>query len=109
MKFSFWGYAEVVSRPYRWADDGWKHAHNRNISEQCLYFEQACMADVLAGMGSGYMLFPHGMHCVPEVRLSVAALFVPGTLLYVVLQQVIGLCITALICPQTSIKGIHNT
>ena len=68
------------------------------MSERCLYVEQQSLADVLAGMGSGYMLFPHGMYCLPEVRLCIAALCVPITLLYVPLQQMIGLCITALTC-----------
>lgn len=63
-----WVYAEIVSRPYRWADDGWKHANNRSISERCLYADQDSYADVLPDMASGYMLFPKAWFCLPEVH-----------------------------------------
>ena len=66
-------YAEVVMRPYRWADDGWKHASNRSIMQRCNYHEQATYADVLPDMKSGYMLFHQATICLPEVCRSVAA------------------------------------
>ena len=66
----FWVYAEAVSRPYRWADDGWNHANKRNISEFCLYADQDSYGDVLPDMASGYMLFPNALRCLPEVCLS---------------------------------------
>ena len=68
--YPFWVYAEVVLRPYRWADDGWEHASKRNISEGCLYMDQASYADVLPDMASGYMLFHNTLDCLPEVCLS---------------------------------------
>ena len=81
-----------MSRPYRWADDGWKHASKRKISERCLYVEQDSLADVLAGMGSGYMLFPLGMNCLPEVCLCIAALCLRITLLCVPCHLVVHNC-----------------
>ena len=57
--------------------------------------DQESFADVLAGMESGYMLFPRAMHCCPEVCLCGIAFCLPHTLLYVPVQQVIGLCIIA--------------
>ena len=68
--YPFWVYAEIVLRPYRWADDGWQHASRRNISEGCLYMDQASYADVLPDMASGYMLFHNTLNCLPEVLLS---------------------------------------
>lgn len=66
-------YAEVVMRPYRWADDGWKHASNRSIMKMCNYQEQATYGDVLPDMASGYMLFHEALICLPHVCLSVAS------------------------------------
>ena len=64
-----WVCAEIVLRPYRWADDGWKHARKRSITEKCLYADQDSYADVLPDMASGYMLFPKAWFCLPEVCL----------------------------------------
>ena len=66
-------HAEIVMRPYRWADDGWKHASKRSIMQQCNYQEQATYADVLPDMASGYMLFHQATYCLPEVCRSVVA------------------------------------
>lgn len=59
--------AEVVLRPYRWADDDWEHARQIGLYERCLYADQDSYADVLPDMASGYMLFPAAMGCLPEV------------------------------------------
>ena len=63
-------FAEVVMRPFRWADDDWVHASNRSIRKLCLYADQDSYADVLPDMASGYMLFPKAWFCLPEVCLS---------------------------------------
>ncbi len=76
-------YAEVVSRPFRWADDGWVHAANRSIHKQCLYMDQDSWADVLPDMASGYMLFSKAWFCLPEVCLPAVAMHLVLNLLYI--------------------------
>jgi len=60
-------FAEIVSRPLRWADDEWETASKHKLNKQCLYMDQDAYADVLPDMASGYMLFPKALWCVDEV------------------------------------------
>ncbi|DBA88882.1 TPA: hypothetical protein ACH3X2_000126 [Trebouxia sp. C0005] len=60
-------FAEIVSRPLRWADDGWAHANRLSLHQTCMYADQDAYYDVLAAMVSGYMLFPKSWYCLDEV------------------------------------------
>ncbi len=60
-------FAEIVSRPLRWADDGWAHANRLSLHKTCMYADQDAYYDVLAAMVSGYMLFPKSWYCLDEV------------------------------------------
>ena len=60
-------FAEIISRPLRWADDEWETASKHKLRKQCLYADQDAYADVLPDVASGYMLFPKALWCVDEV------------------------------------------
>ncbi|KAA6428239.1 MAG: hypothetical protein FRX49_01835 [Trebouxia sp. A1-2] len=65
-------FAEIVSRPLRWADDEWETASKHSLNKQCLYMDQDAYADVLPDMASGYMLFPKALWCVDEASRAQA-------------------------------------
>ncbi|KAL0053604.1 hypothetical protein WJX82_008204 [Trebouxia sp. C0006] len=60
-------FAEIVSRPLRWADDSWAHADRLSLHKTCMYADQDAYYDVLADVVSGYMLFPKSWYCLDEV------------------------------------------
>lgn len=68
-------FAEIVSRPLRWADDDWKTAGKLGLRRQCLYMDQDAYADVLPDMASGYMVFPKAWWCLDEVLFLGSHLF----------------------------------
>ena len=62
-------FTEIVMRPYRWSDDGWRTADKLMLGKQCLYMDQDAYNDVLPDMASGYMLFPKAWGCLDPVCL----------------------------------------
>ena len=73
-------FTEIVSRPLRWADDGWATADKFTLHKTCLYADQDAYADVLPDMASGYMLFPKAWWCASEVCNSA---YLPSTSAFV--------------------------